>query len=395
MQRGNTLIKNYPNNHQLMHSPSFSNKQMLSPHYQNGTYSNSNDVVISKYMNIINGLREELRFLSETNSNLLVELRESQDANYVLTEELRRSQRSCINTLDELQACQTANTVLREELQRLELNSVKITREVDKYKKANKLLREEIRDLKSTHFKRQDSIKKLQEKAQDIQNQLSEEDSELKGVSSLKEAIDSIADSVENTSLNGYIPTDSDNESLSFNSDIDDRSSLNSLSKKERVLGRRVVGTMERSSSHESKYKYETAGLFTRKQMHNSIEFHIEDADNEPQNRVNGRRGTLEDILDEKHKNGNGREDINKNYQDAPLSGKKFSVPEITIDDSFCDKLDINNNNDNNFIYPNYLPGFNSNIRMADKVDHDNMGKLLKLDGLFFEPLDKRYLVSF
>ena len=88
-------------------------------------------------------------------------------------------------------------------------------------------------------------------------------------------------------------------------------------------------------------------------------------------------------------------EDINKNYQDSPLSGKKFSVPEITIDDSFCDKLDINNNNDNNFIYPNYLPGFNSNIRMADKVDHDNMGKLLKLDGLFFEPLDKRYLVSF
>ena len=255
MQRGNTLIKNYPNNHQLMHSPSFSNKQMLSPHYQNGTYSNSNDVVISKYMNIINGLREELRFLSETNSNLLVELRESQDANYVLTEELRRSQRSCINTLDELQACQTANTVLREELQRLELNSVKITREVDKYKKANKLLREEIRDLKSTHFKRQDSIKKLQEKAKDIQNQLSEEDSELKGVSSLKEAIDSIADSVESTSLNDYIPTDSHNESLSFNSNTDDRSSLNSLSKKEHVLGRRVVGTMERSSSHERKYK--------------------------------------------------------------------------------------------------------------------------------------------
>ena len=127
MQRGNTLIKNYPNNHQLMHYPSFSNKQMLSPHYQNGTYSNSDDVLISKYINIINGLREELRFLSETNSNLLVELRESQDANYVLTEELRRSQRSCINTLDELRACQTANVLLREELQRLELNSVQMT----------------------------------------------------------------------------------------------------------------------------------------------------------------------------------------------------------------------------------------------------------------------------
>ena len=39
-------------------------------------------------------------------------------------------------------------------------------------------------------------------------------------------------------------------------------------------------------------------GYLQAKKMHNTIEFHIEDADNEPQNRVNGRRGTLEDILD-------------------------------------------------------------------------------------------------
>ena len=122
---------------------------------------------------MINSLKDELAFLEESNTNLLTELRESQNSNYVLTEEMRRLQRNNINTIDELQACQTANSVLRQELQRLEQSSVKMTRDSEKYKKANSMLKDEIKHLKAHHHNRKNSMVTLKEKAMDLQKAVS------------------------------------------------------------------------------------------------------------------------------------------------------------------------------------------------------------------------------
>ena len=261
-----------PNNHyssssnvQSQYSPPSSTSQ-LSP--LNG--SDLSEVEI-RYVNMVECLRDEVGFLEESSSNLLVELRESQDANYVLTEELRRSQRSNMNTLDELQACQTANAVLREELQRLEQGSVKINRETEKYRKANKLLREEIKDLKSHHLRRKNSILLVKEKAKDIQDGLL--NNNLSEVSTLQQAVGIIVETVEDEALNytGYLPTDSDTQSTDGGGEESLSNFTPKVVKRDRIISRRspifrkmFPSPQLRPNDHRS----EQNGLFTRHQLY-------------------------------------------------------------------------------------------------------------------------------
>lgn len=229
----------------------------------------------TRYVAMIHQLKDELAFVEESNSNLLVELRESQDANYVLTEELRRIQRSNINTLDELQACQTANTVLRQELQRLEQASVRTTKDMEKFKKANKLLREEVKELKSHQLKRKNSFLTVREKAKDLQNDLLEKEKNNADLGTLKNAINIIVDTVEAESLSndtGYFPTDSDTQSTDGGEE-----SLEAFTpkvvRKERFAGRkesplaspigRILAPTRLATTPD--YKHEQNGLFGRR----------------------------------------------------------------------------------------------------------------------------------
>ena len=176
-------------------------------------------------MGMINSLKDELAFLEESNANLLTELRESQNSNYVLTEEMRRLQRNNINTIDELQACQTANSVLRQELQRLEQSSVKMTRDSEKYKKANSMLKDEIKHLKAHQHNRKNSMVTLKEKAMDLQKDIMEKEKDFKDLSSLKHTVNIIVEAVDHDAMdnlsdnNGYYPTDSDSASNDGNDD--------------------------------------------------------------------------------------------------------------------------------------------------------------------------------
>ena len=176
---------------------------------------------------MFNSLKDELAFLEESNTNLLTELRESQNSNYVLTEEMRRLQRNNINTIDELQACQTANSVLRQELQRLEQSSVKMTRDSEKYKKANSMLKDEIKHLKAHQHNRKNSMVTLKEKAMDLQKDILEKEKDFKDLSSLKHTVNIIVEAVDHDAAdvnnmvdsNGYYPTDSDSASNDGNDD--------------------------------------------------------------------------------------------------------------------------------------------------------------------------------
>ena len=178
-------------------------------------------------MGMINSLKDELAFLEESNANLLTELRESQNSNYVLTEEMRRLQRNNINTIDELQACQTANSVLRKELPRLEQSSVKMTRDSEKYKKANSMLKDEIKHLKAHQHSRKNSMVTLKEKAMDLQKDILEKEKDFKDLSSLKHTVNIIVEAVDHDAAdmnnlvdsNGYYPTDSDSASNDGNDD--------------------------------------------------------------------------------------------------------------------------------------------------------------------------------
>ena len=161
------------NGYKPSYSPPATDGGSVSPQPTNGWDFTELEV---RYTGMINSLKDELSFLEESNGNLLTELRESQDANYVLTEELRRQQRNNLNTLDELHACQTANSVLRQELQRLEQASVKVTRESEKFKKANSMLKDEIKDYKMHHNKRKNSMVTLKEKAKDLQKDILEKE---------------------------------------------------------------------------------------------------------------------------------------------------------------------------------------------------------------------------
>lgn len=297
-------------------SPVFSQQPSpVSNRSYRGTTPNTETI---KYLNIINNVKEEVNFLEESNSNLLVELRESQDSNYVLTDELKRAQRSNINYLNELQACQTANAVLRHELQRIELDSIKTSSDREKYLKANKLLREEIKDLKTSHLKRRDSIRALRDKAHDIQSRISSSEETNTDINSLKEAIDNFAFSVESESLNGYLPTDSDTQSInSLNSvDADERSLKPTVLQQERNFPNKEYNRSYSTLNDSSSYHEELTGLFGRKQEANIISVNRDDtSQGSSPARVIGRRGSLENILAEKNKNDRiSTKDINQNH---------------------------------------------------------------------------------
>jgi len=292
-----------------------------------GTTPNTETI---KYLNIINNVKEEVNFLEESNSNLLVELRESQDSNYVLTDELKRAQRSNINYLNELQACQTANAVLRHELQRIELDSIKTSSDREKYLKANKLLREEIKDLKTSHLKRRDSIRALRDKAHDIQSRISSSKETNTDINSLKEAIDNFAFSVESESLNGYLPTDSDTQSInSLNSvDADERSLKTTVLQQERNFPNKEYNRSYSTLNDSSSYHEELTGLFGRKQEENIINVNRDDTSQGSPARVIGRRGSLENILAEKNKHDRiSTKDINQNHhKEQYLKGESNDI---------------------------------------------------------------------
>jgi len=214
--RSNGISSANGNSYKPSYSPTPTDGGSVSPQPTNGWDFTELEV---RYTGMINSLKDELSFLEESNGNLLTELRESQDSNYVLTEELRRQQRNNLNTLDELHACQTANSVLRQELQRLEQASVKMTRESEKFKKANSMLKDEIKDYKMHHNKRRNSMVTLKEKAKDLQKDIMEKEKDYKELSSLKHTVNIIVEAVENDSNieNGYCPTDSDSASMDGN----------------------------------------------------------------------------------------------------------------------------------------------------------------------------------
>ena len=190
-------------------------------------------------MGMINSLKDELAFLEESNANLLTQMRESQNSNYVLTEELSRVQHNNLNTIDELQACQTANSVLRQELQRLEQSSVKMVRDADKYKKANTMLRDEIHELKAHHRNRKNSMVTLKEKAMDLQKDILEKEKDYRDLSSLKQTVNIIVEAVDNdttntaiNSDNGYYPTDSDSVASNEDEETNDDKQLGAFTPK-------------------------------------------------------------------------------------------------------------------------------------------------------------------
>ncbi|XP_066931937.1 uncharacterized protein [Clytia hemisphaerica] len=209
---------NLTNGYKPSYSPTSTDAESVSPLPSNGWDFSELEM---RYTSMINSLKDELSFLEESNTNLLTELRESQNSNYVLTEEIRRQQRNNLSTLDELQACQTANSVLRQELQCLEQSSVKMSRDSEKYKKANSMLKDEIKDLKAHNYKRKNSMVTLKEKAIDLQNDILEKEKDFKDLSSLKQTVNIIVEAVENDSNidNGYFPTDSDISSNDGNDD--------------------------------------------------------------------------------------------------------------------------------------------------------------------------------